>query len=221
MSNKTFHILLLTIFSASGTSAPAQAPYQPAQDQAEQVLAAGRSAMQARRPSQSLPCFQKYVKLKPEDPRGYFWLGMALDELGDLKGALSAYTDSLEQGKKLGMDSEELRVNLGNTLMKLNYLKEATFDYKRALEINPKNAIAHMNLGRALIESNEYQAAYLQFKAVSDLGVTSPELSYFKAQALKGMGKKEEARRQLQSVSVDEHADETVKQAARQLLEKD
>src|SRR6185369_14968960 len=121
MTIKPFHPLLLTILCASAARVVAQQPYQPPQDEAEQVLAAGRSAMQARRPSQSLPCFQKYVKLKPEDPRGYFWLGMALDELGDLKGALSAYIDSLEEGKKLGMDSEELRVNLGNTLMKLNY----------------------------------------------------------------------------------------------------
>src|SRR5690242_17411314 len=107
MSIRSLPKILVTLSAASLAPAFAQEPYQPQQDEADQVLMNGRQAISARRPSQSLPCFQKYVKLRPHDPRGYFWLGMALDELGDLKGALSAYTDSLEEGKKVGMDSEE------------------------------------------------------------------------------------------------------------------
>jgi len=69
------------------------------------------------------------------DPTPQFLLGLIYDQKGNPQAALNNYTQSVKKATSLGMDSSQLRINLANTLVKLNYLKEAEFELQTRYEI--------------------------------------------------------------------------------------
>jgi len=161
-------------------------------------LEEGRRLLTQRNYAQAQAQFTRYVQVYPNDPRGYFWLGMALDEAGDADAALQQYSRALDAAKELSMDASELRSNLGNTLLKLHYIKEATYDFKRALEIDPTQMQAHVGLAQAYLSLNQYQDALAELQVCSDHRFFDPSLPFLKARALLGLGRTGEAREQLQ-----------------------
>jgi len=161
-----------------------------------QVLKDGRYLLSLKRLSEAAVCFEKYANRYPNDPVGFFYLGLVADDAGDLKRAASLYIKCLNLAKSAGMDSEELRLNLGNTLLKLNYLKEAIFDYQRAIEINDKNFQAHLNLSKAYLLNSEYDKALDQLRICNDLKPEEKSLSMLRALALKNSGHLDESKRE-------------------------
>ena len=131
--------------------------------------------------------------MKPNNLSVYFWRGVAQDELGDPKKAVQEYAKSLKLAKSIGMDSAELRINLGHALMKLNFIKEATYDYQRAIEIEPTNTIAYECLGRAHLRTGEFEKALDSFRKAEELGLSGANIAYLKALALAGLGQKQDA----------------------------
>jgi len=158
----------------------------------------GRLLLAQRRFNEAQAQFSRYVNTYPYDPRGFFWLGIAQDEAGDPASALKMYSRSLDDAKDLSMDSAELRTNLGNTLLKLHYIKEATYDFKRALEIDPTVTRAHLGLAQAYLLTGQLPEALAELQACSDQGFTDPIMPFLKAKALQGLGRGGEAREQLQ-----------------------
>lgn len=191
--------LNVTIFV---TAAPAQddtvriTPGSPA-EKSLNLMKRGQSLLESGQASQALPCFEEATRTTPNDPTPSFWVGLAKDQLGNLQGALDAYASSIKKSAAIGMDSAQLRTNLGNTLLKLNYLNEAIFDFRRAIEIDGKTVSAHMGLGRALLLKGDSGGAFEEFKRCKVLGSTDPSLPLFTAAALKEMGNKEDALSQL------------------------
>lgn len=143
--------------------------------------------------------FRSAQKMQPLDSRPYFWIGYCLENTGDLKGAVKAYADCLNTAKMHGMDSAELRIDLGNTLCKLNYFKEAIFDYRRALIIDPSLTIAHLGLARAYIETRNWQSALQELDVCRKQSLQPPELPYLRALALAGAGARQDAARELEA----------------------
>lgn len=146
----------------------------------------------------AIALLQKSMEFRRVDPTPQFLLGLIYDQKGSLQAALSNYTMSVKKATALGMDSSQLRINLGNTLFKLNYLKEAEFDYKRAIEIDDKNEIAHLNYGRLLLFKADYAGAFKELQRAHELMVTDPNLPLYEALALKGLGNVEGSRQQLE-----------------------
>ncbi|RTL46141.1 MAG: tetratricopeptide repeat protein [Candidatus Melainabacteria bacterium] len=147
----------------------------------------------------ALQTFRTAQRIQPVDSRPYFWIGYCLERSGDLNGAVKAYADCLNSAKMHGMDSAELRVDLGNTLCRLNYYKEAIFDYKRALVIDPSLTVAHIGLLRTYIETKDWPAANREFDYCTTHSITSPEIDYLRALALTAQGAKAEALAQIQT----------------------
>ncbi len=141
---------------------------------------------------------QKSLGYRKVDPTPQFLLGLIYDQKGDSQAALTNYTLSVKKATSLGMDSSQLRINLANTLVKLNYLKEAEFDYKRAIVIDDKNEVAHLNYGRLLLFRGDYSGAFRELQRAHELMATDPNLPLYEALALKGLGNIEESRLQLQ-----------------------
>lgn len=141
---------------------------------------------------------QKCMDFRRVDPTPQFLLGLIYDSKGNLQAALNNYTQSIKKATSLGMDSSQLRINLANTLLKLNYVKEAEFDYRRALEIDDKNDVAHLNYGRLLLFKGDNQGAFRELQRAHELMATDPNLPLYEALALKGLGNVEESRLQLQ-----------------------
>jgi len=171
-------------------------PSPPAPPPAE-ILARGRQLLKDGQTAAALTSFNDFIRLRPRDMSGYFWQGLALDQSGLPGKAIWSYSNSLDLAMQNGMDSAELRLNIGNTLTKLNKLDDAIFNYRRAIEIDPKLARAHFNLGRALIAKGEAGAAYDELERSAQLNLQDSTLSYYRGLALQAMGKTAAAREQL------------------------
>lgn len=145
----------------------------------------------------ALPLLLEARTIKPNAPGVHFLLGLTYDQLNDPKKALPSYAKCLNLAKSQGMDSTQLRVNLGNALIKLNHLKEAFYDYQRAIEIEPNNGIPHLYLGRAYLIKEDFNMALDEFRKCEELGLQNVYLPFFKSLALSGLKKYTDARLEL------------------------
>lgn len=162
------------------------------------ILQSARHFIDIHQAQSAIPLLKRYIELKPQDPLGAFWLGLALDESGAPDKAIWSYSKSLELSNADGMDSAQLRTNIGNTLIKLNQPGDAVYNYRRAVQLEPKFAIAHFLLARALLAKGEAQEALYELEKTNQLGFTEYSLLYFKAVALHALGKENDARSQIE-----------------------
>lgn len=197
MRLKLFLLLSLTLlYLGSGCAALAQVQEAVESADYDQLLKDGRFLLTQKHFSEAALCFRKYAHRYSNDPLVYFFLGTLADELGQLEKAVTLYARSLTLAKSQGLDSEELRINLGNTLLKLNYYKEAIFDYKRAIEINDRNQVAHLNLCKVLLLKGDYAEALNELNRLTELGLQEPSLPLLRALALKNLGQIKEGKRE-------------------------
>lgn len=161
------------------------------------LLSQGKGLIGQGRFEESLPILSQAISLNNRSLEVWFFKGLALAETGKTKEAVSHYVWSLKLATLAGMDSAELRINLGNSLLKMGYFKEALFDYQRAVEIEPKNPIAYLFLANAFLSAGKYQEALEQLRKSDALGCHRPESAYLRSLALLGLGESEDARKEL------------------------
>jgi tetratricopeptide (TPR) repeat protein len=161
-----------------------------------QTLTEGKSLLAQKHFSEALAQFNSYAHRFPGDASGYFWLGSVCDQAGDLDKAIHWYGKSLAIAKSQAMDSQELRINLGNTFTKVNLFEQAVFNYRRALEINDKNALAHLNLSKVLLLMGQYPEALEEITKCDELGLKDPCLPLIRALALKNLNRTDEAKKE-------------------------
>jgi tetratricopeptide (TPR) repeat protein len=169
-----------------------------ADDDCYNAIMRGRQYVTKNDIANALLSFRTAQKFQPSDARPYFWIGYCLERTGDANGALKAYADCLESSKQHGLDSAELRIDLGNTLCKLNYFKEAIYDYRRALVIDPSLTVAHLCLARAYIETKDWANAMHELDFCRTHSLAVPEIGYLRTLALIGQGARAEALNQIQ-----------------------
>jgi tetratricopeptide (TPR) repeat protein len=197
--------LLLTCLLACLTSVPVARGQEQGEETPdyEQLIKDGRFLLKQKQFPEAAQCFTKYAQRYSSDPLSYFFLATLADESGAFQKAVPLYAKSLNLAKSRGLDSEELRINLGNTLLKLNYYDEAIFDFKRAIEINYKSQAAHLSLSKALLLKGNYSEALNELDRLNELGLEEPSLPLLRALALKNLGRgregKKEAARYLES----------------------
>jgi tetratricopeptide (TPR) repeat protein len=162
----------------------------------EHLIVDGRAWLSQKRFDEARNCFERYAQRFGNDPLVYFMLGTLADESGDFAKAVPLYAKSLAIAKSRVLDSEELRINLGNSLLKLNYFDEAIFDYKRAIEINDKSQLAHLNLSKALLLKGKYAEALSELNRCTELGLEDPNLPLLRALALKNSGSAQEGKKE-------------------------
>jgi tetratricopeptide (TPR) repeat protein len=124
------------------------------------------------------------LALRPHNPGACVGLGNALENSGNLDGAIAAYREAIEghpdyyfahmslsralekkgdldgavaalrKGLGFGNDADGY-LRLGNTLFRKGRRDEAIACYKKAIALDPKLSMAHYNLGTALLEKQE------------------------------------------------------------------
>ncbi|HNH73729.1 MAG TPA: tetratricopeptide repeat protein [Candidatus Obscuribacter sp.] len=137
---------------------PALKGNQGARDNLD-ILYLGRGHYAGGRLPEALAAFQEFARLKPNNLAAHFWLGTVYDELGRPREALDEYSQALRLAGSVGMDSPELRINLGNRLAREGYLKESLFDYQRSLVIDKRYALAYLGVAKCLLAQGDNQGA--------------------------------------------------------------
>ncbi|MBS1996369.1 MAG: tetratricopeptide repeat protein [Cyanobacteria bacterium SZAS LIN-2] len=127
-------------------------------------LKAGRAAFEAQQYDEALRAFYRFRDQRPNNLSVHFWLATTLATMGRNKEAVAEYVSCLDLAKSIGMDSAEMRHNLGNALIRGGYLKEPTFDFQRATIIDPKCPAPYLGLAKCLIESGNFDEAIVALK---------------------------------------------------------
>lgn len=208
-------------YAQTPNAAPSVDPFSHNKHRSGSLLSQAKLLIKQGRTAEAIALLRRYTAESPNDPSGSFWLGLALDEAGEPKQAIWAYSRSLDLSTKSGMDSPELRVDIGNTLLKLNRPADAIFNYKRAIEIDSKLPHAHFNLGRALLDKGEAEAALGEFNRFYQLGGHDLSLPYYKAMAFRALGKLDDAKGQLElflHTSPDTASTEAARQRSQAIL---
>ncbi|MBX9569924.1 MAG: tetratricopeptide repeat protein [Candidatus Obscuribacterales bacterium] len=157
------------------------------------VLKEGRKLIDQRRYEEAVARFKQYCLMRPQESNGYFWSGITYDEMGNYSASEKSYRDALVRAENEGMDSAEIRTNLGNALLKQKKIDEAIEEYKRANEVDPLCALAKLNLGRAYIEKGDGASALSAIDKCADLHFKGLHVKYYRAKALLLLGRKDEA----------------------------
>ena len=126
--------------------------------------------LELKQPERSLEHFTAARKLKPELPSTAFNVGVALEALGRLEEAATAYSDAI------AMDANYAAGHL--RLAALRYrqgsLSEAIQRFTHALRIEPRNAGARCDLARALVESAQPQSALTEYQSALSIEPRHP-----------------------------------------------
>ena len=184
-------VVLSVVLSAPVLS---QAPSPPQLgSRSTDVLKEGRKLIDQRRYEDAISRFKQYCLMRPQDSAGYFWSGITYDEMGNYSASEKSYRDALERADHEGMDSAEIRTNLGNSLLKQHKTDDAISEYKRANEVDPLYGLAKLNLSRAYIEKGDGASALTALDKCGDLHLKGLHIKYYKAKALLLLGRKDEA----------------------------
>ena len=107
----------------------------------------------------------------PDAARAHFHLGMAVEAMGDLDGAISAY----RKAAALDTSDPAMQVRLGNALIQERDFEGAIGPLRTALQLNP--AITHISpqLLAALCETKAYDAAWKEVARCKEIGVELPQ----------------------------------------------
>lgn len=168
----------------------------PGEPDRENLIDRGESLYAQGRVLEAQDAFNAYARKHPADPYGFYWLGKLAAESGQADRAANLYVKSEDLAKTAGMDASELRTNLGNALIKLGFLDEALYDYKRAIQMNPKDALAHLNYAKLLLLKSNYGPALQELNKANELGLDDQTIVLFRAMALRKMGKVDESKRE-------------------------
>jgi Flp pilus assembly protein TadD len=170
-----------------------------------QLQVHGAVEMQSGRLMESLPFYEKAVRLNPGDGTGYDALGDVLLQLGRLDEArrvleagiaaapdLSSIYSTLAQViRKQGRPrdavevlrraadrlptSPEIRNDLGVALEEAGIVTDAAAAYREAIHLNPAFAEAHLNLGLCLEELGSLEEANEHFRIALELRPGNPD----------------------------------------------
>lgn len=119
---------------------------------ANEALAVGSNLLETGETDKAIEVLNQAVKLNPDLAEAYFKLGIAyaLTEKRDEAAVETVVTPTPEGGRK---KPRELKTNSEIAFEK------AVDAYKKMLDTNPENAVAHFNLGRSYNKLNEDQDA--------------------------------------------------------------
>jgi protein O-GlcNAc transferase len=102
--------------------------------------------------------FEKVVALRPDDPRGWDYLALSLEPLGQMEKADTAYRKGLAVNKGSLVDSF-LDYNYGRFLMKQNRLAESKSHLDRAVRLAPATRAVHFERGKLNLLLKNYKEA--------------------------------------------------------------
>jgi tetratricopeptide (TPR) repeat protein len=117
--------------------------------------------LELKQPERSLEHFAAARTMKPELPSTAFNVGVALEALGRLEEAATAYADTIAVDANYAAG----HLRLAALRYRQGLLSEAIERFTHALRSEPRNAGARCDLARALLESGQPQSALREYES--------------------------------------------------------
>ena len=161
------------------------------------MLKSGRTLFEQKRFDEALVAFGKFRDQRPNNLAVHFWLATTLAALNRDPEAIREYTSCLNLAASIGMDSSEMRSNMGNALLRAGYVKEPLFDFKRAATIDSRCPPPYLALAAALIDAGNFDEALSALDAYKKSGGLDIAALFLHGLALAAKDQYEPARRDL------------------------
>lgn len=169
----------------------------------------GRLLLGKREPSEMLEAkrlFEKAVKADPEYAPAYAGLADAYYLLGDywampVDESRAKSTEMVEKALRLNPDLGEARATRGLNLARVYQYREAESEYRRAIDLSPSYAMAHMWLAACLGALRRYEEQREQLDIAEQLDPLSSVILYNQVFFLSLTGEKELAWKKLEKRS--------------------
>jgi Tfp pilus assembly protein PilF len=172
----------------SGSGAPAPASSGKVKE--------GMDAIQAGDFAKAKTVLEQAAKENPKDPQAAYYLGVAVEGLGDGKGATEHYKKALELDPKL----TEASINLSGVLLDANDVEGALSAANAGLKSAPKNPSLLRNRAVAL-DATGSKDAVAAFKSAVAAASNDKEIRYLYAEALVRAGDKAAALTELKALT--------------------
>jgi tetratricopeptide (TPR) repeat protein len=118
-------------------------------------LALGQAYVELEQPMNALPPLKTYVGYRPDDARGWTYLGRALGDLGNLPAAL----DALSQALRVDSDFAPAYMARGFVYLRLGDGAAGLSDMMNARRYGPSSVDLFLGIGRAYLILSEYRNA--------------------------------------------------------------
>jgi tetratricopeptide (TPR) repeat protein len=129
--------------------------------------------------------FQKAIRLDPSYAEAHHNSGLALAEQGRFADAIPAYRKAISL--PIYPTPEIAYYNLGNAYFALKKTREAEEAFRASVQLNPKLAGAHYQLGLILTQAGRREEAKAAFRTARDIDPSSP-FGRAAGEALKTLG---------------------------------
>ena len=157
-------LLLHTIF-ASGELAHAAVCPSTAQAGTTELLRFGHALRRENRLAEAAACYRLLSEMHPQFADGWFELGLAQQELGELAAAAAA----LKAGLRLQPAADGRLSAYAALLQSMGRTDEARSAYRRAIARSPADSDAHFNLGTVEELVGEHAAALASYRTALEL----------------------------------------------------
>jgi tetratricopeptide (TPR) repeat protein len=134
------------------------------------------------------------VALAKDDPLPRIYLGTALAEDGNLKGAIEQY----QQVLRLAADNATAHYNLGIIFLQLHSEQEAIENLQAAVALDPGSKLAHFQLANLLMRTRHYEKAIPHYTRVIELSPDNEFARLMKSMALIGLRQYFQAKAELE-----------------------
>jgi predicted TPR repeat methyltransferase len=111
---------------------------------------------------ESIACYQRALKIKPDFPQAFNNMANALLNIGDLDSAITHYKKAI----KIKPNYSNAFANLGSALTQKKDYKNAVVHLEKAIEIDPKNAENYNKIALAQLSNGDLEGAIRSFKTV-------------------------------------------------------
>jgi tetratricopeptide (TPR) repeat protein len=153
----------------------------------------GRTKYNENRFEEAIHAFEKCLELDPKNVKAKDNLGLALQGLERLDDAQKAFETAIEWQKGSLQKNPEPYIDLGALWLERNEAGKAVPYLQSGLEINPKSARAHQQLGKAHFVLKEYGKAQSELEEAIRLAPDNAPAHYVLAQVYRKQGLSEQA----------------------------
>ena len=137
----------------------------------------------------ALQALQNTAEFLPNDTEAHSNLGSALQDLGQLEGAVASYRRAI----KISPRAADVYNSLGTALHDLRQLEEAVTSYRQALKTKSNFAEAHNNLGIALQDMGQLDGAMASYHRALEINPNYAEAHNNLGTALRDLGQFDDA----------------------------